>query len=365
MRPLIVFMTSLAPTGGIERDAIKCFRALAAQGRKMHIAVAFLHPDVPAMFEGADITWHRLHTFKRPPVPGQWCLWRQAKRLEQELKQQHPDALSVAFEWLPIGDIQIGGLPPRIWWQARKQMGLSTWTRPLTRLWGDFVERRIIDHRARVAVYSDMAAQAFMANGMPKENLERVIIPTNLDTFRPKPADLNTRNEILMIGSDPKRKGVDIVLKAWPAIREQHPELTLNIVCKGWKVPRLVEQLQLPGVTVSPLISDPERYYQRARLVLAPSLFETWGNIVPEGLASGVPVVTSSQTPACELVDHPAFGHVMVRSADADLDTKTLTDATLELLQPQESETTMQERHAHVAHFQQVHEDIVTWITRL
>jgi glycosyltransferase involved in cell wall biosynthesis len=365
MRPLIFIMTSLAPTGGIERDAIKCFKALAAQGRKLHVAVAFLHPDVPAMFEGADITWHRLKTIKRPPVLGQWWLWRQAEKLERELKVQHPDALSVAFEWMPVGDIQIGAMPPRIWWQARKQMGLPTWNRPTLRLWGNFVERHTIRRGARLAVYSEMAKEAFMANGMPGDHIERVIIPTDLDTFRPQPADLDARREVLLIGSDPKRKGVDLVLKAWPAIHAKHPELTLNIVCKGWKVPRLVEQLQLPGVITSPLITDPETYYNRARVVLAPSLFETWGNIVPEALAAGVPVITSSQTPASELVDRPAFGHVLERSADTTRDKEALVRSTLELLSLTESPASMQERHRHVLRFQQTHTDLVSWIVQL
>lgn len=355
-------MTSLAPTGGIERDALKCIRALLEQGRELHLAVAFLHPEIRHMLQG-NIHWYDFHTIKRPPALGQWLLWRQMLSLEKHIKAECPEARTVCFEWMPACDYQVGGQPPRLWWQARKMMGLPTWHRPVQRLWEQFVERQLFRRGTRFAVYSDLACNAFQSIGLPADRVERVIIPTDLSTFRPEPT--TERNDILIIGSNPMLKGIDLALQAWSRIHRHHPELILNIVAKGWKVERLVRQQALPGVRISPLVSDPQRYYQRARLVWAPSRFETWCNVVPEALACGIPVITSRQTPASELITSPELGAVIDRSASMDQDAATLVRETLGQLEQPLNPNNMESRHRHVEKFQQNHLDTTQWIIRL
>jgi len=362
MRPIIIFMTSLAPTGGIERDALKCIRALLNQGREIHLGVAFLHPEVCKELQG-NIHWHGFNTVKRPPAFGQFLLWRQMLKLERRIKEQSPDAKTVCFEWMPVCDYQVGGQPPRLWWQARKAMGLPTLHRPAQRLWEQFVERQLFRRGTHFAVYSNLAQEAFEAIGLPRDRVERVIIPTDLETFRPR---MNQeRNDILIIGSNPMLKGIDLALHAWTVLHRRYPKLQLNIVAKGWKVERLVRRSGLPRVRISPLIPDPQQYYDRARLVWAPSRFETWCNVVPEALACGLPVITSSQTPASELVSAPWMGAVIERTTSLDQDADILTRESALFLDAPLEEKDMQSRHQHIRMFQDAHLDTTQWITRL
>ncbi|RME61303.1 hypothetical protein D6779_00330, partial [Candidatus Parcubacteria bacterium] len=64
--PLILFMRNLAPTGGRERDVLKCIEALLAQNRELHIVVSFLHQNVHKLLSRDNVYWYRVPTLKRP-----------------------------------------------------------------------------------------------------------------------------------------------------------------------------------------------------------------------------------------------------------------------------------------------------------
>jgi len=362
LSPVIIFMHNLAPTGGIERDAIKCIRALADQGRELHIGVSFLHPEARELLHG-NIHWHRIPTVKRPPVLGQWVMWRQMLHLERRLKHRLPNAKSIAFEWIPACDFQIGGQPPRLWWKARKEMGLRTWHRPTQRAWEQFVERTLIDRGSHFLTYSELGRRAFLEIGVAQERVTRVLIPTDTSFFAPE--HNKKRTDILIVGANPTLKGIDLALAAWPEIHRRHPDLRLNIVTQGWKVRRLANRLDLPAVKLSPLVSDPREYYRRSRIVLAPSRFETWCNVVPEALACGVPVITSRQTPSSELVTSPWLGAVINRTASLQTDTAALVEAVDNLLESNDPPSVMMRRHDHVQRFQSMHLTLTDWIRAL
>jgi glycosyltransferase involved in cell wall biosynthesis len=61
------------------------------------------------------------------------------------------------------------------------------------------------------------------------------------------------------------------------------------------------------------------RHYASMDLFLFPSLTETWGNVVGEALASGLPVVAFRRAAAAELIDDGAQGRVVaVDGPDAE-----------------------------------------------
>ncbi|RME60215.1 glycosyltransferase, partial [Candidatus Parcubacteria bacterium] len=265
-----------------------------------------------------------------------------------------------AFEWLPVGDYMIGGQPPKLWWSARQAMGLPLWNRPGQRLWEKWVQETLVRRGSHFVVYSELALKAFNDLGVSNERISRVIIPTNLDRFRP--TEVKDRRDILIIGSNPVLKGIDLALSAWREMHRQYPKLYLNIVGKGWKIERLVASADLPRVKLSPLIDHPEHYYQQARLLWAPSWFETWCNVVPEALASGLPVVTTNTTPSSEIICSPMMGKVIKRSSSTVEDINTLIKATQQLLSMPFTMEIMKLRSRTVREFQVSHLDLLEWI---
>jgi len=357
-------MHSLAPTGGLERDAIKCLRIWAKQNRFVDVVAAFLHPAVPAMFSDAPrIHWHRIRTIKRPVPVGQFWLWRRQKRWARAWKRTHSDGVIVCFEWLPVAEYSVGGQPPRIWHEARAQMGLFTWHRPIQRLWEGFVERHLLRRARMFVVYSIQAREAFLKRGVDPQKVIRVLVPTDTRFFHPRP---NTeRCSVLIMGANPVLKGIDLALHAWPTIAQKHPELELHIVTKSSRVARIAKRFADLRVRVFSPVQDPRVYYDRARLVLAPSRFETWCNVVPEAIASGIPVLTSTQVPAHELIQHPWLGGVIPRSKNLSHDASALIEEAERLLAMPMDPATMQRRHRFLEQYQQSQPTLEDWAESL
>lgn len=356
-RPVAFISKSVAPMGGLEADMLKCIRTVCEGGHPVHVLYGFKQTGTNEALQGCNVQWHHIPMPKRPPVIGQIVLYLGLRKKMAELKKEHPDMLTITLERLPIGDIHIGAAPQSLWTATRKRMGLSPFSQPLYRQWLKRMDRLVqqnADHT--LLIFSERDRQALIDEGVPAERVERVIIPT--DTNRFTPDDTRQRDYITIVGANPKLKGVDRVLAAWPAIAKAHPELTLRVVSKGWKVRKLVEKLALPRVELADFIPDVECYYHTSRLLLAPSMFETWGNVVPEALSCGVPVVATRDVPACELISSPDNGRII----SSNTDNEEMIRAIRESLKLPMSMPAMQQRHESVVQHMTKFPNLSEWL---
>ena len=106
------------------------------------------------------------------------------------------------------------------------------------------------------------------------------------------------RPYLLVPGGLHHRKNADLILKAWPRVRERMPELLLVIA--GHNSVEYVERAKAmaPAVVLSGFL-DEEQFvalYQGAQAVWFPSRYEGFGLPVLEAMACGTPVVTSTAT---------------------------------------------------------------------
>lgn len=361
-RHIAFMLTSLSPTGGVERDAVKCMRALAENNFHIHLIVAFPHEEMFAALSELPITWHKVRTLKRPPAIGQAIFCIRTQQILKELRRQHGHMDCVTFENLPPASILIGCTSQKVWRKARIWGGMGRSFRPLWSLWKNYSERLCLQGARKIATYSDFMKQALINEGVDAKKIDRLIIPVDTGYFVPdKKNPLQERNELLIIGANPKLKGIDILLSAWEKLHIQWPELSLRIVTQGWKVGALAKKFTAPRVIVSPFVSDPREYYHQARLVIAPSVFESWGNVVIEALACGIPVVTSTQVPASEIISNHGFGISIDR--DGIQDAEKLLEAISVLLDKVNGDISgMEKRHQRVITFQQENPEITSWI---
>lgn len=121
-----------------------------------------------------------------------------------------------------------------------------------------------------------------------------------------------------------ERKGVDLILNAADTLFSKHPNARLMLAGDGPLRPR-TETLaaKYPGrVDVLGLIPWerlPE-VYARADVLLAPSRYDGWNLAVPEGLAAGLPVISTKQTGAAlELIHHGKNGWTVPSGSLAEL----------------------------------------------
>ncbi len=113
---------------------------------------------------------------------------------------------------------------------------------------------------------------------------------------------------VLYVGRVAPEKNLALLEQAFVAVRARHPRARLVLVGDGPALPQLRARLPeavCAGAQTGVLLAA---HYASADLFVFPSLTETYGNVVAEALASGLPVVAYRDAAAHELIDHRVHG---------------------------------------------------------
>lgn len=113
---------------------------------------------------------------------------------------------------------------------------------------------------------------------------------------------------VLYVGRVAPEKNLTLLEQAFVAVRARHPRARLVLVGDGPALPQLRARLPeavCAGAQTGVLLAE---HYASADLFIFPSLTETYGNVVAEALASGLPVVAYRDAAAHELIDHRVHG---------------------------------------------------------
>jgi glycosyltransferase involved in cell wall biosynthesis len=113
---------------------------------------------------------------------------------------------------------------------------------------------------------------------------------------------------VLYVGRLAAEKNLDALLQAYGAMRQLQPRLRLVLVGDGplrdalrQRCPEAVFAGHRSGI-------DLAAHYASADLFVFPSLTETFGNVTPEAMASGLPVLAFDHAAAGQLIDHGENG---------------------------------------------------------
>ena len=108
---------------------------------------------------------------------------------------------------------------------------------------------------------------------------------------------------VLFVGSGFRRKGLDRILSLWRSTRLAH--VYLMIIGSDARMRHYQNWAYSVGrdrIIFAGRQEDVENYYAAADILILPALQEAFGNVVLEALASGLPVVTSRNVGAAELL---------------------------------------------------------------
>lgn len=149
------------------------------------------------------------------------------------------------------------------------------------------------------------------------------VVPNFVSGLKFSPsASRPNRGKFVSVGHLVEQKGFDILLRAFSGARERAPEITLTIVGDGKErtsLERLSESLDLSTcVTFSGAVSREElpRFYQNADYFVLASRHESFGVVVIEALASGLPCVVTRCGGPEEIITDESVG-VVVESDSA------------------------------------------------
>lgn len=118
------------------------------------------------------------------------------------------------------------------------------------------------------------------------------------------------------LGRVTPQKGQDVLLAAWPQVRQRCPDAQLCIVGDGELLPAL-RRCAAAGARFEPPVNDPRSWYAAADVVVLPSRWEGLSLTLLEALASGRCVVASDIAGLAEAVPAGAGARVPVGDAPA------------------------------------------------
>jgi phosphatidyl-myo-inositol alpha-mannosyltransferase len=163
------------------------------------------------------------------------------------------------------------------------------------------VARKVVDSLA-VKIAVSQAALDYPSNRFPGIYH---IIPNgvNVDDFLPARAAEKVPRRILFIGRAEPRKGLDVLLHAFTIVRRAMPDATLVLAGTRWDeviglAPRPTTRLRWPlaGIDALGWVDADEKLAEMgaAEVLCVPSVEgESFGIVLAEGMAAGLPVVAS------------------------------------------------------------------------
>jgi phosphatidylinositol alpha-mannosyltransferase len=179
--------------------------------------------------------------------------------------------------------------------------------------------------------------------------LDAVVIPNGFRSAdfgpRPRPAAATDRRRLVFLGrADEPRKGLDVLLAALPAIRQSVPDL--EVVIAGQR-----DRPLPPGCAGLGLVSEAEKIdlLASADVFVAPHRGrESFGIVVLEAMASGVPVVAADLEPFVDLLGPSAPGEPAAGTLFPTGDPQALARSVTEVLRrPDPARTALARQRAH------------------
>jgi phosphatidylinositol alpha-mannosyltransferase len=245
-----------------------------------------------------------------------------ALRLRRVLARERFDLLHLHEPMTPVLCVQAlasARCPVVGTWHAT---GDLRWTHVGMPLWGMLMDR--VDYRIAVSELARSSAMRYLPG-------EYEVIPNGI-TIPPR-AELGARdNSVVFIGRNDPRKGLEVLLRAWPEVRDRTGARLRVVGTAPAAVQLAMSRLRLERDGVDLLgvvVGEPlTRELLRAKLLVAPSLGgESFGMVLARAFGCATPVV-ASDIPGYRRVLTPEIG-VSVPPGDGE----ALTGALIGLLE--------------------------------
>lgn len=164
-------------------------------------------------------------------------------------------------------------------------------------------ESRAFHRAAHIFTRSEFVRQDIVQHyGIPLEKVSVVGGGVNLDPFPapPTPRQIDSLL-VLFIGSEFKRKGGDVLLRAFSLVRNRIPKARLRLLTRD----SIPADLPMENVEIVPYVWDRAkicRLYEEADLFVLPSREETWGDVLLEAAAYGLASISVRGSVMAEMI---------------------------------------------------------------
>ena len=231
---------------------------------------------------------------------------------EPELKPDVIQVLSSSIYWLP-------------WWHAIRKLDIPTiYSYTLIQAMSSNYVKALLQRflqRSMISMFDCVVTNTHVGKDLLlQSNAQTRIeaIGNGVDTAYFRPARDNGERErlreklslpvdapvILFVGAQVRRKGLDVLLEAWPLIANEFPDAHLVLVGPDYRggvhpepqfgqyVKELLDSANVPERTiVTGTVDNVEEYFRAADVFVFPSRREGMGTVVLESFATGLPTI--------------------------------------------------------------------------
>lgn len=172
-------------------------------------------------------------------------------------------------------------------------------------------EIALADH---ILTVSELARRTYLEAGVPPAKVHALPLGADLELFAPDgEAGPSPGFTFLFSGATIHRKGFDLLLAAFDRVRAAHPEARLKLAGPRGDAAHLLDARGLDGIDVLGPLGQPAlaAEMRRAGVLVLPSRNDSYGMVVAEALASGVPVLISEMVGAKDLVTEGRTGWIV------------------------------------------------------
>jgi UDP-glucose:(heptosyl)LPS alpha-1,3-glucosyltransferase len=322
------------PYGGAERFVERALTALAAQNVELTLLARAWSGETGSGGAGPGNGWRMIRC--DPFYIGRvWRDWSFARAVCAALKS-HSFDLVQSHERIACCDIYRAGDGVHRQWLANRKRAAGAWERIALALnpyhWYTLAaERRLFQSPGLRAVIcnSNMVKEEVRRHfGLAESKLHVIYSGVDLAVFHPdlrltwrgrKREELGIADAVmvfLFVGSGFRRKGLPQLLRALTGVRDAH----LVVVGADKELPQLrraAEQSKLSGrVHFTGGQEDVKPWYGMADCFVLPTFYDPFPNAALEAMACGLPLITSLQCGAAELIESGVEGYVCSDALD-------------------------------------------------
>jgi glycosyltransferase involved in cell wall biosynthesis len=166
------------------------------------------------------------------------------------------------------------------------------------------------DQMEAIHVSSQASAEELTANGIDPAKIKLIPRGIDIDRFHPSRRSdvlaerygIDTATTFLYVGRVSKEKNLDVLVDAFRQLARARSDVHLMVVGDGPYLDEMRGDLADSPATFSGYLTGDElaQVYASADVFVFPSTTDTFGNVVLEAQAAGIPVVVTDQGGPCE-----------------------------------------------------------------
>lgn len=286
---------------------------------------------------GSPVRFHRLPEWHWPRFMRPWAF---AMAIRRALRKTHFDLVHSHDRIFHADIFSLHCTPHRLWIHDIRDKGLSLFDRSMIG-----VEKRMMfeNPNATFLPVSSLSADLFHRE-YPDAKGRWEVMPPGVDYARFSAPDRETcRREIcarhgidsgafvvLFVGMNFEHKGLDAVMKAVAKAGDLRPSAKFHLLVIGkGNIAKYTAQANRLGLASSVTFTDAitsglEQYYRASDCLALLSSFDTFGMVVLEAMAAGLPAIITTTVGAKDIIENERDGFVVQDRADIDTTAKAL-----------------------------------------